>query len=52
VSSREPLTLGTYPILTEPGDQARNYRDALELFTSEVALALGWAGAAQPVSLG
>jgi alkanesulfonate monooxygenase SsuD/methylene tetrahydromethanopterin reductase-like flavin-dependent oxidoreductase (luciferase family) len=28
----EPLTLAAYAILNEPGDQARNYHDALELF--------------------
>jgi alkanesulfonate monooxygenase SsuD/methylene tetrahydromethanopterin reductase-like flavin-dependent oxidoreductase (luciferase family) len=28
----EPLTLAAYAILNEPGDQAGNYRDALELF--------------------
>ncbi|MGD0698493.1 MAG: LLM class flavin-dependent oxidoreductase [Trebonia sp.] len=29
----EPLSLAAYAILNEPGDQARNYHDALELFT-------------------
>jgi alkanesulfonate monooxygenase SsuD/methylene tetrahydromethanopterin reductase-like flavin-dependent oxidoreductase (luciferase family) len=28
----EPLTLAAYAILNEPGDQARNYHEALELF--------------------
>jgi len=28
----EPLSLAAYAILNEPGDQARNYHDALELF--------------------
>jgi alkanesulfonate monooxygenase SsuD/methylene tetrahydromethanopterin reductase-like flavin-dependent oxidoreductase (luciferase family) len=28
----EPLSLAVYAILNEPGDQARNYLDALELF--------------------
>jgi alkanesulfonate monooxygenase SsuD/methylene tetrahydromethanopterin reductase-like flavin-dependent oxidoreductase (luciferase family) len=28
----EPLTLAAYAILNEPGDQARNYHDALALF--------------------
>jgi alkanesulfonate monooxygenase SsuD/methylene tetrahydromethanopterin reductase-like flavin-dependent oxidoreductase (luciferase family) len=35
VSAREndePLTLAAYAILNEPGDQARNYHQALELF--------------------
>jgi alkanesulfonate monooxygenase SsuD/methylene tetrahydromethanopterin reductase-like flavin-dependent oxidoreductase (luciferase family) len=29
----EPLSLAAYAILNDPGDQARNYHDALELFT-------------------
>jgi alkanesulfonate monooxygenase SsuD/methylene tetrahydromethanopterin reductase-like flavin-dependent oxidoreductase (luciferase family) len=28
----EPLSLAAYAIMNEPGDQARNYHDALELF--------------------
>ncbi|HEY5394688.1 MAG TPA: LLM class flavin-dependent oxidoreductase, partial [Trebonia sp.] len=28
----EPLRLAAYAILNEPGDQARNYHDALELY--------------------
>jgi alkanesulfonate monooxygenase SsuD/methylene tetrahydromethanopterin reductase-like flavin-dependent oxidoreductase (luciferase family) len=38
----EPLTIAAYAILNEPGDQARNYRDALELF--ELADRLGIEG--------
>jgi alkanesulfonate monooxygenase SsuD/methylene tetrahydromethanopterin reductase-like flavin-dependent oxidoreductase (luciferase family) len=30
--SDEPLSLAAYAILNEPGDQARNYHDALDLF--------------------
>ena len=30
--SDEPLSLAAYAIVNEPGDQARNYHDALELF--------------------
>lgn len=34
----EPLTLSSYAILNEPGDQARNYLDALGLFRRAEAL--------------
>jgi alkanesulfonate monooxygenase SsuD/methylene tetrahydromethanopterin reductase-like flavin-dependent oxidoreductase (luciferase family) len=36
----EPLTLAAYAILNEPGDQARNYHDALELFAQAERLGI------------
>jgi hypothetical protein len=39
------LRIGIHSDLREHGDQAAVYRETLELFTRDVAPALGWAGA-------